>query len=282
MHCDRKLRVLNAALTIACCIAFASVTRAHDMSAMGSMDGHDANAAPNAMGSQMAMDAHMVMTSSRAETPQDLERAHDILETLRRVLGRFHDSRVALARGYQIFLPTVPQDVYHFNDFSAAQMEYQGRFDPARPGSLLYVKNPAGQYVLVGAMYSAPPDFTEDQLDQMIPLSVAHWHSHVNICLPNGITLNDMLRGEIGAAQDDMPGMMPVTISPSARGINQRLGFMADGRFGFTGKISDPEQCESAGGHFIPKAFGWMVHVYPFSGDDLKVAFGTSVPKVTN
>ncbi len=282
MHCDRKFRLLGAALTIAYSVAVASPTHAHDMSAMGSMDAHDPTAAPNAMGSQMTMDAHMVMTSSRAESPNDLERAHDTLDTLRRVLARYRDSHVALALGYKIFLPTVPQEVYHFTDYSAAQLEYTGRFNPARPGSLLYVKKPDGDYVLVGAMYSAPPDYTEDQLDQLIPLSVAHWHSHVNICLPNGITLNDMLRGEIGAEQDDLPGMMPVTVSPSAHGINERLGFMADGRFGFTGKISDPAQCGSAGGHFIPKAFGWMVHVYPFSGDDLKVAFGTSVPKIAN
>jgi hypothetical protein len=54
---------------------------------------------------------------------------------------------------------------------------------------------------------------------------------------------------------------------------------MADGRFGFTGKIADPTECEAAGGHFLKQAFGWMVHVYPFNGDDLKVAYGMSVPQ---
>ncbi len=29
----------------------------------------------------------------------------------------------------------------------------------------------------------------------------------------------------------------------------------------------------------LDQAFGWMVHVYPFNGDDLKVAFGMTVPK---
>ena len=117
-----------------------------------------------------------------------------------------------------------------------------------------------------------------EQLNEMIPLSVAHWHAHVNICLPNGITLNDLLRGDVGTSQVDMPGMIPVASNPAAVQINQRLGFLADGRFGFHGKIADAAACESAGGHFIPQAFGWMVHVYPFNGDDLKVAFGTSVP----
>jgi hypothetical protein len=56
---------------------------------------------------------------------------------------------------------------------------------------------------------------------------------------------------------------------------------MADGRFGFEGKIHDSASCESAGGSFIPLAFGWMVHVYPFQGDDLKVAYGMNVPSVS-
>jgi len=250
---------------------------AHDMAEMEEMDGHDM--APNAMGGQMGMNAHMVMTSSRPQTPNDIERAHDLIGTLRRALTKYHDSRVALSQGYQIFLPTVPQEVYHFPDYGAASQEYSGHFDPTRPGSLLYVKNPSGDYVLVGAMYSAPADYTPDQLDALVPLSVAHWHAHTNICLPNGITLDDVLRGDIGATHLDMPGMMPAASSRSAPAINRRLGFLADGRFGFTGKIADAAECEAAGGHFLKQAFGWMVHVYPFNGDDLKVAFGMSVPK---
>ncbi len=249
----------------------------HDMAETEERDGHDM--APNAMGGQMGMGAHMVMTSSRPQAPNDIERARDLINTLRRVLARYHDSRVALSEGYRIFLPTVPQEVYHFTDYGAASQEYSGHFDPARPGSLLYVKNSGGDYVLVGAMYSAPADYAPDQLDALIPLSVAHWHAHTNICLPNGITLDDVFRGDIGATHLDMPGMMPVASSPSAPGINRRLGFLADGRFGFTGKIADAAECEAAGGHFLKQAFGWMVHVYPFNGDDLKVAFGMSVPK---
>ena len=170
----------------------------------------DGDTAPNAMGSQMCTGPHMVVTPSRPQTPQDVERARDVIDTLRRTLTRYHDSRVALSEGYQIFLPTVPQEVYHFSDYSAAQQEYIGHSDLTRPGSILYVKNSSGEYVLVGAMYSAPADYTPDQLDAIIPLSVAHWHAHTNICLPNGITLDDVLRGEVGASNLDIPGMLPV------------------------------------------------------------------------
>ncbi|HKN01180.1 MAG TPA: hypothetical protein VJX23_11735 [Candidatus Binataceae bacterium] len=252
---------------------------AHDMSAMGagamgSMDG-----APNGMGSQMHMDAHMRMTALRPQTPQDIARSQDILATLRRALRPYRNYRVALAEGYHIFLPTVPQPVYHFSDYAAAMQEYQGHFDPARPGSLLYVKKPDGDYVLVGAMYSAPPDFTPDQLNDLVPLSVAQWHEHVNICLPVGITLDDLLRGNVGAGRTDLPGMIAAAANPDALEIDRNLGVLADGRFGFHGKIADATTCEADGGHFLPLAFGWMVHVYPFAGDDLKVAYGLSVPK---
>lgn len=268
---------LSTAIAIASAMAVSAPALAHDMSAMS---GHDMASAPNAMGGHMGMDAHMVMTESRPQTPADVERAKNILATLRKSIAEYQDSQVALDQGYQIFLPSIPQEVYHFTDYRLANREYQGTSDPRFPGSILYVKNSAGKYVLVGAMYSAPPNYTPEQLDAIVPLSVARWHAHTNICLPKGITLFDLMRGEIGATRADMPGMMPVAAAPQmAVGINRRLGFMADGRFGFTGKIADETECQDAGGHFIKQAFGWMVHVYPFNGDDLSVAFGTSVPK---
>ena len=237
-----------ALLTVTLALSMNAPAFAHDMAAMGDMDG---DSAPNAMGGQMGMGAHMVMTDSRPQTPADVERARDVMNTLRRALVKYHDYHVALSENYRIFLPTVPQDVYHFTDYAAAQQEYTGHFDPARPGSLLYVKNSSGDYVLVGAMYSAPADYTPSQLDELIPLSVAHWHAHTNICLPNGITLEDILRGDVGAAQLDMPGMLPVSSSASAPAINHQLGFLADGRFGFTGKIADASTCKAAGGHLL-------------------------------
>lgn len=274
---NRRLRfsiVMAAALLL--CAASVTPVRAHDM---GAMDGMDHAMAPNAMGAHMTMDAHMTMTPMRPARLDDIERARGLLATLRRSIFRYRNHRVALAQGMQIFLPSVPQDVYHFVDYRASGEEYRGHFDPEHPGSLLYVKDSDGDYRLVGAMYSAPPEAMPDDLDAMVPLSVARWHAHTNICLPNGITLDNMLRNQIGADRSDMPGMLSVAANPEALELNHRLGFLADGRFGFEGKIADRAQCEAAGGHLIPQAFGWMVHIYPFAGDDLKVAFGTSVPK---
>jgi hypothetical protein len=256
-------------------LAAAAPAFAHDMASMSAMG---SDGAPNAMGGHMDMGAHMTMTPQRPETPDDVARARVILETLRTALQPYRDYHVALRKGMRIFLPSVPQEVYHFTDYATANAEYQGRFDPAHPGSLLYVRQ-GSDYVLVGAMYSAPPDYTYAQLDELIPLSVCRWHAHTNICLPEGITLEDLLRGDVGADRASLPGMLPIAANPEALELNHKLGFLADGRFGFHGKIADAASCGAAGGHFLPQAFGWMVHVYPFNGDDLKVAYGLSVPK---
>ncbi len=104
-----------ALLTVTLALSISAPAFAHDMAAMGDMDG---DSAPNAMGGQMGMGAHMVMTDSRPQTPQDIERAHDVMNTLRRALVKYHDYHVALSEHYEIFLPTVPQDVYHFTDFA--------------------------------------------------------------------------------------------------------------------------------------------------------------------
>ena len=279
----KKYAAVGTAIAIASAMAVCAPAFAHDMTAqdMSAMSGHDMAAAPNAMGGHMGMDAHMVMTEARPQTPADVERAKNILATLRKSIAEYQDSQVALDQGYQIFLPQIQQEVYHFTDYTLANREYAGLSDPRYPGSLLYEKDSHGRYVLVGAMYSAPPNAPPEKLDAIVPLSVARWHVHTNICLPNGLTLLDLLHGDVGATRENMPGMMPVAAAPeTAEAINHRIGFLADGRFGFTGKIADEAECKDAGGHFIKQAFGWMVHVYPFNGDDLSVAFGTSVPKL--
>jgi hypothetical protein len=273
-------RGVGLASIVAVALAFGAIASAHDMSGMdmpASDPMHGDN--PNGMSGAMSeMDAHMRMTTLGTPQPGDSDRAEYVVESCRRALIPFRNYHVALAEGFRIFLPQIPQPVYHFTDYRAAGEEYRGHPDLAHPGSVLYVKDGDG-YALVGAMYSAPPDYTPDQLNEFIPLSVARWHQHVNICLPEGITLNDLLMGEVGAGRSGMAGMIPVGAVPDAEQINMRAGVLADGRFGFEGKIKDRATCEAAGGNFIPLAFGWMVHVYPLSGDDMKVAFGLSVPK---
>jgi hypothetical protein len=264
------------ALSISIGLGAATLAAAHDMAAMGNAG---AMGGMGEISNTGMMAHHMVLTPVRAPSPADLDHARALLATLHQALLPYRNYHVALSQGFRIFLPSVPSDVYHFVNYAASQSEYQGHFDPTRPGSLLYTKNPDGGYTLVGAMYSAPPDYTLDQLNAIVPLGVARWHQHTNICLPDGITVNDLLTNQIGLGRSDLPGLLPVSENSRALELDRTLGVFADGRFGFEGTIYQPQACVAAHGHFIPVIFGWMVHLYPFSGDDLKVAFGMSVPK---
>lgn len=193
------------------------------------------NAMSCAMGS-MRMNPHMFMTALRPTQPGDDERAAQIIETVRAAMEKYKDYHVALAGGYRIFAPNIPQPIYHFTNYWNA-MKAGFTFDPSKPASLLYKKQ-NGTYVLVGAMFTAPRRFTEDRLNARLPLSVARWHKHVKLCLPP--------RGSDIHAVDWK-------------------------EFGPKGSIATQQACDSAGGRWIPVIFGWMVHVYPYEADPSKV-----------
>jgi hypothetical protein len=129
-----------------------------------------------------AHSVHMTMTQMRAENPEDEQRATEIVVQLRAGIEKYRDYHVALNDGFKIFMPNVPQPEYHFTSYRNGFME-AFTFDPGRPTSLLYRKTPDG-YELVGAMYTMPKRATEEQLNARVPLSVAMWHLHTNLCMP--------------------------------------------------------------------------------------------------
>jgi hypothetical protein len=265
-------------LAIACALAFAGVAAAHDMEGMD-MSGNDSSdsGAMGGMGKHMMVGEHMTMTPSRPATPADTRHGAEIIATMRRILAKYQDSDAAIAAGYIPYMPSVPQDVYHFASRDMSADEYAGDVNIERPGALLYERKTFGGYKLVGAMYSAPANYGLDQLDAIIPLSLTHWHAHTNICLPAGVTEQDVMNGNIhGHVHVSVPNN-PMGFS-SDNGTRMRLGYMADPRFGFAGTISTEADCEAVGGNFHPQIFGWMVHVYPFQSDDLRVAFSTEAP----
>jgi hypothetical protein len=178
---------------------------------------------------------HLRMTAMRPQTPEDAQRAAQITAQLRDGIAKYKDYRVALKDGYKIFLPSLPQPEYHFTNYVNGFLE-AFTFDPARPTSLLYKKT-ATAYELVGAMYTMPKGATEDQLDKRIPLSVATWHLHTNLCMP-------------------------------ARDQRRNADWT---KFGLRGSIATQEACDAAGGRFHPVIFGWMVHVYPYEDSNDKV-----------
>jgi hypothetical protein len=178
---------------------------------------------------------HMFMTSPRPETPEDAARAKEIARQLRDGIAKYKDYHVALADGYKIFLPNLPQPEYHFTNYLNGFFE-AFTFEPSRPTSLLYRKTATG-YELVGAMYTMPKRATKDQLNQRIPLSVATWHLHTNLCMP-----------------------------PAGQRRNADWT-----KFGLRGSIATQEACDEAGGRFHPVIFGWMVHVYPYEESTDKI-----------
>lgn len=283
-----NLKAVVLATTGAVLLAVASMVGAHDMNGMdmSADSGQPSNSgATGAMGKHLMVGDHMTMTPARPQTPLDAQRGEKIIATMRRVLAKYQDSDAAVAAGYIPYMPTVPQDVYHFANRALTADEYMGDVSIERPGALLFERKALGGYKLVGAMYSAPANYSLDQLDAIIPLSLTHWHAHTNICLPAGVTEQDVMKGNIRGhltasihnnQMGSIPGA-PMGFSDGSSG-RMRLGYLADPRFGFAGTISTAADCEAVGGNFHPQIFGWMVHVYPFQSDDLKVAFSTEAP----
>src|SRR6202166_5261365 len=191
------------------------------------------------------VDPHMSMTKSRPLQPGDQARADAILAAAKKAAERYRDYRKAEADGYTIFLPEQRQNVYH-SILASPSSDDKEHFDADQPRGLLYTKidGPTPGYKLVGVMYMARYGATEDELNARIPLSIAHWHVHLNLCVP-----------------------------PQ---LEQRNWLMGDPTFGLNGSITTEEACRAAGGYFKPHLAGWMIHIYPFETDAAKI-WGTGI-----
>jgi hypothetical protein len=114
-------------------------------------------------------------------------------------------------------MPEQRQNVYHFIR-EASVLGDKDCFDPDQPRGLLYTKidGPAPGYKLVGVMYMGRYGATEEELNARVLLSIAQWHVHLNMCVPQ---------------------------QPE-----QRNWLMGDPTFGLDGSITTPEACKAAGG----------------------------------
>ena len=205
----------------------------------GVQAGQKTMAAGSMSGGGMAhMSGHMYMTTLRTPNADDHQKADAIVAAAKEAMEPYRDYRKALADGYEIFLPNIPQPQYHFtkNEYGRAAWTH---FDPLKPTSLLYKKTADGGYTLVGAMYTDRVDANEDELNERIPLSIARWHQHINFC--------------------------------KAPAGQKAAYFGPDAKFGLLGSITTRESCEATGGVFFPHIFGWMVHVYPYESDPKKI-----------
>jgi hypothetical protein len=196
---------------------------------------HSAGAIESMTPHQQHTGPHMRWTALRPANATDAQRADQIVHTLRDVLAKYKDYKVAMNDGYLPHHPERKHPHYHFPNKQHRSMA-KVRFDPAEPTALLYTKTDNG-YELEGAMYTAPRGMTEDQLNERIPLSVAQWHAHVNLCF-------------------------------STDGSKRR---MTGRQFGFKGTIATESECQQAGGQFVPQVGGWMIHVYPFKATPAQI-----------
>lgn len=201
---------------------------------------HEARAQSMAGSAGTDADPHMAMTKLRPLQPGDQARANAILAAAKKVAERYRDYHQAQADGYAIFMPEQRQNVYHFIRQSSGSDD-KGRFDPDHPPALLYTKieGTPPRYKLVGVMYMVPFSVTEEELNALIPLSIAQWHVHLNMCVPQQ--------------------------------AEKRNWLMGDSNFGLNGSISTEEACRAAGGYFKSHLGGWMTHVYPFETDPAKI-----------
>jgi hypothetical protein len=103
----------------------------------------------------MDMGPHIKMTALRPMKPGDASRAQQVAAEARRASEKYIDYRVALNDGFKIFLPNVPQKIYHFTNYAYAG-EAAFQFNPEHPTSLLYEKH-GDDYKLIGVMYTARP-----------------------------------------------------------------------------------------------------------------------------
>lgn len=189
-------------------------------------------AAVESMHAPEATDLHLRWTAKRTADPEDKERAAQVAQALKQAIEKYKDYRVALNKGFRPFLLDVPQPYYYFTK-KLDRFKVPLVFDLAQPASLLYRKTENG-YELIGAMYIAPKDASERELNSRVPLSVAQWHAHVNVCIP-------------------------------PKGTTDWT------RFGVRGSIATEKDCKKAGGRFVPQLFGWMLSVYPFEDAPEKI-----------
>jgi hypothetical protein len=206
----------------------------HQHGGMPGMDMHD-NGDLSSMGPSMAaMAGHMYMTPLRPMQPGDEPKAKAVVANVKAAMDRYKDYRKALLDGYVIANPKLKQAQYHFMN-EANTREADLHFDPSKPTALLYRRTPIQEYKLEGVMYTARPDTTEDELNERIPLSIARWHRHVNVCW-----------------------------APEDRVKDYKS---AHPKFGMFGSINTQEACTAERGDFHPYMFTWMVHIFPYEPD---------------
>src|SRR5437764_3038974 len=145
-------------------LALAVLVFAYDQKQKSSRSNADLDASTESMGHghHHEMGPHMYMSALRTPQSGDEQKAQQVADEARQALEKYKDYNVALAEGFKIFLPNLPQKQYHFTNYGNAIGE-AFRFDASKPTSLLYEKNGNG-YKLDGARHTETSRFSDIQL----------------------------------------------------------------------------------------------------------------------
>lgn len=189
------------------------------------MEGHDVS-------------PHLRVSPARTPTAADSARGDSLVRIARQAVARYESVEAAENDGYRIRVEKMKQaKVLHYTNL-ANGFRARTEWNPALPTSLLYQRTSGGQLQLIGVMYTVPATAALDELDARVPLSLAQWHLHTNICMPRG------------------------------RDARQSADFVGrNAKFGPRGSIATEQACLEAGGRFRAQSFGWMVHVNVMTDD---------------
>lgn len=192
----------------------------------------------------MRMGDHMQVSVKAPAQPGDAARAASIEAIAKTVVARYRDPATAVRDAYQPFFDSgrMGAEIHYVNLRYTAQE--RAHIDYEHPGAILYRRTPHG-LVAVGVMYSAEQDSDAADLNARVPLSIAPWHRHIDICKARGVPLTDQVQ--------------------------------TDSKFGFRGSIHTEDACDQADGRWLPVVFGWMTHVYPDETDPAKVWGGNDM-----
>jgi hypothetical protein len=248
MPFDSRHRVFSV-IVFGCIVAAASASSAQNPSPHPTSSAADSQAKAELSrviaGVLSDTSPQMRMGPTRMATTADSARAAAIVLAARAGLSQYVDVKVAERDGYYRNNPSLEeQPIYHYNRLDRLQTinaAEQGAFDPTKPVSILYKKDDRGQLRLIGAMYAAGASAAPEELDALLPISMAQWHEHVNLCYPGG---------------------------PAVRYAPKKVdaGVVFFSKLFFS--ITSAKECETAGGRFVPIEGGWMAHVYMFAGSD--------------
>lgn len=113
-------------------------------------------------------------------TREELGQLVDQLNTVRSSTAKYQDVAQALADGYEVSEEEFPNMGAHFVHL---QRLIDGRFNPAEPEFLLYIRSEGGGWELVGTGFILPTQLVGEKHPEAFTGPLDNWHVHYSLCL---------------------------------------------------------------------------------------------------